>query len=175
MQRPIRIGRVSSVNYDEGMLAVTYPDMDDSVTSEFPVFSLTDEYKMPNVGDTILVVHLSNGQSAGIVLGRFWSKANLCANPGKGKFRKEFAPSDAFGKCFLEYDDDSETMKLHVPKKLEIIVEEECAVTAKNLTLVTTDTTNTGKYTGAKDVVGEGTSLHNHTHAGVHGETAPPS
>ena len=41
-ERLIRIGRVSSVNYKSGMVKVTYPDLDDSVTDDFPVFSLTD-------------------------------------------------------------------------------------------------------------------------------------
>ena len=49
-ERLIRIGRVSSVNYDEGMISVTYPDLDDSTTDEFPVFSFTDEYKCRESG-----------------------------------------------------------------------------------------------------------------------------
>ena len=54
----IRIGKVSSVNYAQGMIRVTYPDRDNSVTAEIPMFSFTDEYKMPKVGSQVLVVHL---------------------------------------------------------------------------------------------------------------------
>ena len=72
----IRIGKVSSVNAGSGMVRVTYPDKDDSVTAELPVFSFTDEYKMPKVGSQVLVVHLSNGTSAGVCLGHYWNKSN---------------------------------------------------------------------------------------------------
>ena len=65
-ERLIRIGRVSSVNYDEGMISVTYPDLDDSTTDEFPVFSFTDEYKMPGIGQEVLVIHLSTGSLLGL-------------------------------------------------------------------------------------------------------------
>ena len=45
-EKNIRIGRVSSIDYGSGMISVTYPDLDDSVTDDLPVFSMGDEYKM---------------------------------------------------------------------------------------------------------------------------------
>ena len=48
-EKNIRIGRVSSIDYGNGMISVTYPDLDDSVTDDLPVFSMGDEYKMPPV------------------------------------------------------------------------------------------------------------------------------
>ena len=59
-EKNIRIGRVSSIDYGSGMISVTYPDLDDSVTDDLPVFSMGDEYKMPPVGAEVLVLHLSN-------------------------------------------------------------------------------------------------------------------
>ena len=59
-EKNIRIGRVSSIDYGNGMISVTYPDLDDSVTDDLPVFSMGDEYKMPPVGAEVLVLHLSN-------------------------------------------------------------------------------------------------------------------
>ena len=54
-ERLIRMGKVSSIDYANGMISVTYPDLDNSTTDTFPVFSLTDEYKMPgNCDGTIL-------------------------------------------------------------------------------------------------------------------------
>ena len=38
--RTIRIGKVSSVDYGSGMIKVTYPDLDNSVTDDLPY--LTD-------------------------------------------------------------------------------------------------------------------------------------
>lgn len=37
-EKNIRIGRVSSIDYGSGMISVTYPDLDDSVTDDLPVF-----------------------------------------------------------------------------------------------------------------------------------------
>ena len=65
----IRVGRVSAVNYDKGMIRVTYRDKDDSVTGEFPMLTNNDEYRMPKVGQDVLVAHLSNGSSRGAIIG----------------------------------------------------------------------------------------------------------
>lgn len=97
----IRVGNVSSIDYKKGMIEATYPDLDDSVTDSFPVFSFTDEYKMPKVGDEILVLHLSNGESAGIVLGRYWNEDNEPPAYGKNVFRKELG--EAFGEAYIQY------------------------------------------------------------------------
>lgn len=105
-ERLIRIGRVSSVNAAKGMVSVTYPDLDNSTTGEFPVFSFTDEYKMPSVGQEVLVLHLSNGQSAGIVLGRYWNGSNT--PPVSSGFRKEMG--DNFGQAYMEYNGSALTI-----------------------------------------------------------------
>lgn len=52
----IRIGRVSSVNYETGMARVTYRDKDETVTSEFPMLTNNEEYRMPEIGDRKSVV-----------------------------------------------------------------------------------------------------------------------
>lgn len=69
-EKNIRIGRVSSIDYGSGMISVTYPDLDDSVTDDLRSFN-GDEYKMPPVGAEVLVLHLSNGCAAGVVMGRY--------------------------------------------------------------------------------------------------------
>ena len=103
-ERLIRIGRVSSVDYENGMVSVTYPDLDDSTTDAFPVFSFTDEYKMPGIGQDVLVLHLSNGQTAGIVMGKFWNRQNIPSNSGENVFRKELGRS--YGEAYIEYNGD---------------------------------------------------------------------
>ena len=57
-ERLIRMGKVSSIDYENGMISVTYPDLDNSTTDNFPVFSLTDEYKMPGIGQEVLILHI---------------------------------------------------------------------------------------------------------------------
>ena len=85
----IRIGRISSINPAQGLVRVTYPDMDSSVTSEIPLFNMNGEYKMPKVGSNCLVVHLSNGQAAGICLGGYWSEEDVPPETGADIFRKD--------------------------------------------------------------------------------------
>lgn len=103
MNDVIRVGNVSSINYKKGLIEVTYPDLDDSVTDALPVFNFTGEYKMPKVGDEVLVIHLSNGESAGIVMGRFWEEDNLPPAYGQNFFRKELG--EDYGEAFIQYKD----------------------------------------------------------------------
>ena len=105
----IRVGNVSSIKYKKGLIEVTYPDLDDSVTDALPVFSLTGEYKMPKVGDEVLVVHLSNGETAGIVLGKFWGGDEKPKAYGQNVFRKELG--DTQGECYIQYKDGKLSFK----------------------------------------------------------------
>ena len=100
-ERLIRMGKVSSIDYANGMISVTYPDLDNSTTDTFPVFSLTDEYKMPGIGQEVLVLHMSNGQSAGVVMGRYWNRGNRPPVSGDNVFRNELGK--AFGEAYIQY------------------------------------------------------------------------
>lgn len=72
----IRVGNVSSINYAAGTVRVVYPDKSDKSTAELPVFcGFGKEYQMPDVGDLVLVVHLSNDSSMGIAMGKFWNQS----------------------------------------------------------------------------------------------------
>ncbi len=91
----IRIGRVSTIDYENGMISVQYPDLNGSVTTTMPVLSLNGEYSMPDIDDNVLVVYLSNGSSIGIVLGCFWNISNKPPLSGKNVFYKRLS-EDAF-------------------------------------------------------------------------------
>lgn len=106
----IRIGRISSVNYETGMVRVLYRDRDDSVTKELPLLNMNGEYKLPKVDDLVLVLHLSNGSSMGIVLGTFWSDVNQPAETGKGIYRKELG--EIIGEAFIRYDTSTKTISI---------------------------------------------------------------
>lgn len=97
----IRIGKVSSVDYDKGMIKVLYEDRDDSVTNDLPYIT-NGEYRMPNIDDMVLVLHLSNGTSMGIVMGTFWNGIDKPAESGKGLYRKELGLIQ--GEAFLRYN-----------------------------------------------------------------------
>lgn len=152
-EKLIRIGRVSSINEAGGTIRVTYPDRDDSVTAELPVFSFTDEYKMPPIGAEVLVLHLSNGAAAGIMMGRYWNSQNV--PPAVATFRKEMG--ETFGQAYMEYDGG--TLTIHASK---IVLDGDVSVD--------------GDITTAKgDVKASGKSLKNHKHTdSVGGKTTTP-
>lgn len=107
-EKNIRLGKVSSIDYEKGMISVTYPDLDDAVTDNLPVFSM-DEYRMPPVGAEVLVLHLSNGCAAGVVMGRYWNKGNKPPISGKNVFRKELG--ETFGEAYIQYKGGNLTFK----------------------------------------------------------------
>lgn len=180
--RTIRIGKVSKINYEKGMIRVTYPDLDDSVTAEFPVFSFTDEYKMPKIGQEVLVLHLSNGQSAGILMGKYWNKKNtppLAYGQGKNVFNKEI--DEDFGKVRITYKDQR---LLLYDETGDVDLE----IKSHNRNIKITDgdinITVSGGAVNIKtdhdvhvegDVIIKNKSFLRHTHTGVHGETTPPN
>ena len=112
----IRIGKVSSIDYENGMIRVLYTDRDGAVTKTLPVVTFNDEYKMPQVGQYVLVVHLSNGSEAGYILGTYWNTANVPSKSGKGIYRKEmgFTP----GEAYAEYDSEEKRLELHADSVL---------------------------------------------------------
>ena len=87
----IRIGKVSSVNYETGMARVTYRDKDESVTMELPMMNFHDEYRMPEPEQDVVVAHLSNGSSRAVLLGTVWNKKNIPRETGEQLYRKDFS------------------------------------------------------------------------------------
>lgn len=75
MNDVIRIGRISSVNPINGMARVYYPDRD-STTSELSLFGFHKEYKLPQINDQVVVLHMPNDTSSGIILGGFWNETD---------------------------------------------------------------------------------------------------
>lgn len=99
----LRIGKVSSINYETGMVQVVYKDKGNAVTAEMPYANFNDEYHMPEIGEGVLVGHLSNGSSRGVVLGTIWSRKNMPAEYGEGVYRKEFSKKK--GAAYARFDD----------------------------------------------------------------------
>lgn len=105
----IRIGQISSINYEAGTAQVTYPDLDNMTTVDLFYFSYTDEYKMPHVGDNVLVLHTPDRPTTGVILGRFWHDGNRPAISGENVFRKELGSE--FDEAILEYVEGSATLR----------------------------------------------------------------
>lgn len=77
-----RIGTVSSIDAKTGMVQVLYQDRDGEVTQLLPYATFNGEFKLPEVGSKVVVLHLSNGSEMGIVLGTYWNKGNPAGDPG---------------------------------------------------------------------------------------------
>lgn len=99
----IRVGRVSSINYETGMMQVVYHDKDDAVTARLPTANFNNEYCMPKIGESVIVAHLSNGSSRGVVLGTIWNERNIPKETGKELYRKELSKTQ--GAAYIRFDD----------------------------------------------------------------------
>lgn len=118
MAGEIRIGKVSSINYKNGMVRVAYQDKDGAVTAELPMLNNGREYYMPSVGDSVLVAHLSNGASRGVAIGTYWNKKNSPPAAGEGVYHKRLSKN---GEADIGYDAAGKATVLRSP---EIVLED---------------------------------------------------
>lgn len=112
MKDIVRIGKISTIDYEAGMASVVYTDRNNEPSPNFPFFSLC--YEMPKLDDTVVVLLLPNSTTKGFILGVPFSKKKLPSKSGQGIFYKEFQDG-----THILYDPKT--------KKME--------VTAKNLVL----------------------------------------
>ena len=103
MHDVIRVGIISSVDYEKGFVQVTYPDRENAVSGKLPYFS--HFYQMPEVGDKVVVLYLTNGNHEGFVLGKYYHENNLPIKSGKGLLHKPLHKNGA-EIAYQEQDDD---------------------------------------------------------------------
>ena len=65
----IRTGYRSTYNAEAGTASIYYPDRSHDVTDELPIFSPCGLLQVFKKDDQVLVLHLPNGTSAGVVIG----------------------------------------------------------------------------------------------------------
>lgn len=170
MENNIRLGKVSAVEYATGMVRVVYHEKDDAVTRLIPLIS--NEYQMPEIGDQVLVLHLSNGREAGVVMGRPWSGKNKPPEGSAGLYRKDMARNP--GEAMIRYK--SGVLTIRAPEVLE-----DGNVEVTGNLMVRGDLTVIGSIvadsvTTRGDVVAGGKSLISHTHTDSLGSgTTPPA
>lgn len=145
----IRIGRISSVNYAAGTARVVYSDRDNAVTQEFPILA-NGAYEMPKVDDMVVVAHLTNAPSAGVILGKFWNGANVPTEGKRGIVRKDIDN----GKCVIRYDSEHTTAKVNCDGMIEISGAVSVEISGAEVTI----------NGDSGDVIVNGVSLVNHTH-----------
>ena len=113
MRNDTRVGKISDVDHSAGLVRVVYPDQDDAVTQMIPLLSIafTGAYTAPEVGDQVLVLHLSNGMAAGVVLGRPWSEKNRPPEGAEKLYRLDMDRTP--GAAMLRYDGKARELTLH--------------------------------------------------------------
>lgn len=201
MSSEVRLGNVSSIDYENGLCEVTYPDMDDTVTEMVPCLSRR-EYMMPEVDDIVVVLHPGDSPEDAVVLGTIWNEK---IKPAEGKekiFRKEYCNED--GKAYRKFDANAKELldfvdgkkilkaksleakignatvtiseggnvKIASPASITVQAASELKLTATTLTASAATVNITG---AGGDVVVSGKSLVTHTHNGNLGKpTTPP-
>lgn len=201
MSSEVRLGNVSSIDYENGLCEVTYPDRDDTVTEMVPMLS-NREYRMPEVDDLVVVLHPGDSPEDAVILGTIWNEK---IKPVEGKekvFRKEYSNED--GKAYRKFDanakelldfvdgkkilkaksleikigsatvtiSESGSVKVDSPAGIEIKASGELKLSATTLTASAATVNITG---GGGDVTVSGKSLVKHTHNGnLEKPTTPP-
>lgn len=111
----IRTGTVCSTNPDAGTVKVVFADRSGSVSAELPM--LRSIYRMPEIGETVLCLFLTNNPARGFCLGTYFSPDNPPPAPGDG-----ILYMDLFGAGFVKYDNATQTLTLHAP---HVTIEQE--------------------------------------------------
>lgn len=108
----IRFGKISGIDYKTGMVAVTYPDKDDSTSVTMPCLSFGQEYFPPNIGDGVIVLYTSTNQ--GVCAGNTWNEKNRPMEGKKGITRKEFSSEP--GIAYIQFDATTKRLMIQSPK-----------------------------------------------------------
>ena len=183
----VRVGYVSSIDYENGLCEVHYPDRDDTVTEMVPFLS-NREYRTPEAEDMVLVLHPGDSPEDAVVMGTIWNEKIKPAEGKKGIYRKEFSNKD--GQAYRKFDANAKELTDHVDGAT-VTISESGAVTVNSPAGITikaagtlelsasTITASAGMVNitgGGGDVVVSGKSLVNHTHTGNLGnQTSPPT
>lgn len=201
MSSEVRLGNVSSIDYENGLCEVTYPDRDDTVTEMVPMLS-NREYRMPEVDDLVVVLHPGDSPEDAVILGTIWNEKIKPVEGEEKVFRKEYSNED--GKAYRKFDanakelldfvdgkkilkakslevkvsgttvtiSESGSVKVNSPAGIEIKASGELKLSATTLTASAATVNITG---GGGDVTVSGKSLVKHTHTGNLGKpTTPP-
>lgn len=116
----IRLGYVSRIDYENGMIAVAYLDRDDSVTKLIPYLQLGGEYHMPKIEQRVAVVHLSTGSEVAVCLGTFWGPGDVPPASGKDVFHKEL--SNTTGAAYMHHDPETGVLTIKA-KEIKLLTD----------------------------------------------------
>lgn len=179
LNKLIKIGEVSSVNYEKGTADVSFGQDDAMINTDLQVLQRNTfknkDYAMPDVGEDVVCLFLPNGLENGFVLGSVYA-GNVELPESSGDKRTIKFSDDTV----ISYDRNNNKLTIvigdtniiadktsvNVKTSGQLIGEASNAtVTASAITL-NGDVTINGNVIATGDVVGMGVSLKNHTHTG---------
>lgn len=135
MRETIRLGKVSSLDPEAGLARIVYHEKDGDVTRMIPILSpvFSGLYSLPEVGDQVLVLHLSNGSEAGVVLGRPWSEKFTPPEGAEGLVRLDMDRSP--GAAMLRYDAKTRELSLHCDGTIRVTAKGDITINGKTIHL----------------------------------------
>ena len=135
MKEEIRLGKVSSLDPAAGLAQIVYHEKDGEVTRMIPILSpvFSGFYSLPEVGDQVLVLHLSNGSEAGVVLGRPWSGRFPPPEGAEGLVRLDMDRKP--GAAMLRYDAKAQDLTLHCDGTIRITAGGAITINGKTIDL----------------------------------------
>ena len=83
-RQDVRIGFVSSFDAGSGTASIYYPDRSGMVTQKMKIFAPFGCRQTLAKDDQVLVLHLSNGGEAGVIIGKIADGGLLCRDKGGG-------------------------------------------------------------------------------------------
>lgn len=183
--RVLRIGKISSINYEKGTARVTYEDRDGSTTIELPF--LAWEYWMPKIEDRVVTGHFTNGTTGAVILGPLWHDDNRPIEGAEGIYRKEYENEQ--GAAYERYSERDKSLKI-VAGGVTLTLQGGTLTVSGSMSVsgnlaVSGDLTVGGKATVAGavaaasasttgDMTAGGISAKSHTHTAPYGETTEP-
>lgn len=91
----VRIGKVTNTYPSQGKIKVLYED-EGNTSLPLPMLTMNREYSMPSVGDRVVVLHMENGSSKGVILGTYYGGSMQPQTDGG--YRKDFE-GGAYAAC----------------------------------------------------------------------------
>ena len=135
MNDAIRVGRISSIDYETGCADVCFKGEEDVIYTDLPFLAF--EYKMPKVNDLVLVVAQKYAQKkSGFIIGPYFNDENKPEVSGKDYFFKRFSDT-----AYIKYDAKKDEIEIIAGKvgMKNLVVEN---IEVKNLTAEKAKITN---------------------------------
>lgn len=102
----LKIGKVSSIDYEKGSVVVVLEDQDNLVSDPLPLLSFS--YEMPEVNDLVACIFLG---PEGICLGKYFNETNLPVVTGQSLWHKNL-----FDQGGISYNSDTKTLTIKTEK-----------------------------------------------------------